>query len=147
MDLLKSLETYTNVGNVTKIAIIDFVVNYAIPNNGGSINIPSTKVNPTTGFMVSLQGFEDRFKLTSNNHYEELAKKIIEFYKKHENVFYSNSIYYLGTWLDTTDNIWYLDISANTQGKNMSLEMAKLNNQIAIWDCENKETIYTGLKH
>ena len=47
---------------------------------------------------------------------------------------------YLGAWID--EGITYIDISVLVENKEDALELGKVNNQLAIYDIENNESIY-----
>ena len=58
-------------------------------------------------------------------------KVVINYLKKHRTI---------GTWLNTKNNMIYLDTSRTIENKREAIEFAKKSNQLAIYDLiENKE--------
>lgn len=47
----------------------------------------------------------------------------------------------IGVWTDTETNITYIDRSYHFYRKETAIDFGNLYNQIAIWDCANKEEI------
>lgn len=100
-------------------------------NGGVSYNIHSGYMNPDTGYMVSLDGFE--------RHSPELTyHNVLGYVNENIDAFKSNS--FVGLWLD--EGIWYMDISFCFEGLEEALKFAEDNNQIAIYDNANKKSIY-----
>ena len=90
----------------------------ALKNGGFSLN--SDGLNATSGFMVSCK---DLYKIN-------LSDLIGG---------------YIGGWLDVNSddkNNFYLDISINVKDKDEAIELAKKNNQLAIFDIATGESIY-----
>jgi len=82
--------------------------------------------NPTTGYMVSIRGCEERFDSFPT------APQISQYIAKHgRNLTWD----YLGIWHNSDDNVWYMDVSRNIQSLSMATIEGKKNKQIAIWDC------------
>lgn len=48
---------------------------------------------------------------------------------------------FVGVWRDTETGKYYFDISVNVQDENTALEMAKIGEQLAIWDVKNSKEI------
>ena len=48
----------------------------------------------------------------------------------------------LGTWFNPKDNLVYIDVSIPFEDKEKALKFASDNNQLAIYDTKNDETIY-----
>lgn len=85
------------------------------------------------GFMVSLEGQEK--KIIKSN-IEEIKKEIEEKRKFIEN----KKGLFIGLWLE--DNYIYIDISIYIENKTEALEIGKKNNQLAIFDLKNKDSLY-----
>ena len=100
-------------------------------NNGGTYNKNLKSINASKGFMVSLQGYEVKCK--TDEEIEQAITKNMEIVRGLDNA-------YLGAWID--DNITYIDISVLVENKEDALEMGKINNQLAIYDIQNNESIY-----
>lgn len=103
----------------------------AVKNGGFSLS--SNGDSPKSGFMVSIR---DILKMPLDLWLElEEQSSINDYSEIAENV---NG--YIGCWIDNGDV--YIDISANIQDKEQALKTAKENNQLAIFDVVNCETIY-----
>lgn len=100
-------------------------------NNGGTYNKELKSISASKGFMVSLQGYEKKCK--TEQEIEKAIKENMEIIKGLDNA-------YLGAWID--EGITYIDISILVDNKKDALEMGKINNQLAIYDIENNESIY-----
>lgn len=48
----------------------------------------------------------------------------------------------LGTWYNPKDGLVYIDVSVPFEDKKQAMKFAEDNNQLAIYDVENDETIY-----
>ncbi len=138
---------FKTMNEIAKNQLTAFAVT-ALENKGASINLIHNVINPNIGFIVSLEGFEKAF--TINPRYkesamlEELTNKIIDYYEEHkENL---TPYTFIGVWFDKTDGIWYLDLSELILDKSKAIDLARERKQIAIYDCANRETIYTNFK-
>nr|DAW49860.1 MAG TPA: hypothetical protein [Caudoviricetes sp.] len=104
-----------------------------VKDNGG-FSINPLGECPKTGYMVSVR---DLYKINLDiidqddvNFASDIAKEV-------------NG--YIGGWLDTQSDSpfnFYMDISINIQNKEQALKIARENNQLAIFDVVNCETIY-----
>ncbi len=104
-----------------------------VKNNGG-FSINANGDTPKSGFMVSVK---------------DLYKIDLDYIEQNEVDFASDMASeingYIGGWLDTQSDSpfnFYMDISINIQDKEKAIEIARKNNQLAIFDVENCETIY-----
>lgn len=100
-------------------------------NNGGTYNKELKSINASQGFIVSLQGYEKKCKTE-----QEIEKAIIE----NMEIVRGLDNAYLGAWID--EGIVYIDISVLVENKEDALELGKVNNQLAIYDIENNDSIY-----
>lgn len=48
---------------------------------------------------------------------------------------------YVGVWTDTEDKITYIDRSHHFTKRQTALDLAKYWQQIAVWDCANREEV------
>ena len=104
----------------------------ALKNGGFSLN--SDGLNATSGFMVSCK---DLYKINLSDLTPDKLDNAIKEATEIGG--------YIGGWLDTEANDkdnFYLDISVNIQDKNKAIELAKKNNQLAIFDIATGESIY-----
>lgn len=100
-------------------------------NNGGTYNKELKSINATSGYMVSLLGYERKCKTI-----EEIEKAITE----NMEIIRGLDSAYLGAWID--EGITFIDISVLVENKEDALELGKINNQLAIYDIKNNESIY-----
>ena len=104
----------------------------ALKNGGFSLN--KDGLNATSGFMVSCK---DLYKINLSDLTPDKLDNAIKEATEIGG--------YIGGWLDAEandDNNFYLDISINIQDKNEAIELAKKNNQLAIFDIASGESIY-----
>jgi hypothetical protein len=102
-------------------------VQYAQANEGGSFHLPTSTINPTTGYMVSLKGAESKMNLSYDNAVFFCTKHIEKLMLSDDN----NT--WFGLWLK--DGTWFYDISVNIDDLDTAIAFGKANEQIAIWDC------------
>lgn len=100
-------------------------------NNGGTYNKELKSINATSGYMVSLLGYEKKCRTI-----EETEKAITE----NMEIIKGLDSAYLGAWID--EGITYIDISVLVENKEDAMELGKINNQLAIYNIENNESIY-----
>lgn len=88
---------------------------------------------PSFGFIVSITHL---IKINMN------LKPVIDYVEKNNTIIIFNEIYilYLGGWFK--DNKFYLDISIVENNREKAINIGKYCNQKAIYDIENKITIY-----
>lgn len=97
-------------------------------NMGGTFHSTGEPVTHECGYWVSRTGTEITEKLT--------PALVFSFIEKHNLV---DSFYYVGTWYSGKD--WHLDRSVWFGDKDLALESARENKQLAIWDIEKSEEI------
>ena len=100
-------------------------------NNGGTYNKEYKTINAKKGFMVSLQGYERKCKTEQET--EKAIKENMEIVRGLDSA-------YLGAWID--EGITYIDISVLVENKEDAMQLGKINNQLAIYDIQNNESIY-----
>lgn len=108
--------------------------------NGGATMNPVTGDVPTSGYVVSMAGNEQTYKLFGN----EVVKVIlvsgaVDLYVKENVVELSHPENYLGSWID--DGMLYLDISKIYESEHDALREAVANGQKAYYDLDNAKTI------
>lgn len=104
-----------------------------IKNGGATLDKNYNNFNSDSGFMVSLKGQE--IKVNVNN--IEDIKKEIE--KKREFIGNKKGLY-IGLWLDS--DIMYIDVSIHIIDYLEALEIARNNDQLAIYDLQKNDSIY-----
>lgn len=100
-------------------------------NKGGTYNKEYKTIDAKQGFMVSLQGYEK--KCRTDEETEKAIMENMEIVRGLDNA-------YLGAWID--EGITYIDISVLVENKEDAIELGKVNNQLAIYDIQNNESIY-----
>lgn len=114
------------------------LVQIAIENGGMSYNPATDELNPSTGYMVSLDGYE----VKSPELTDELLKK---YYLGKMLLAYANlpegSEIYLGLW---KDDQWYFDVSVKINDFEEATRLAKLFNQKAFFSNATKESIFVA---
>lgn len=107
---------------------IEEIKNELLKNGGLTLKGDLTGANNTSGYYVSLIGYEKIIQL------EELEETIQEYQKK----LLKNE--FIGLWID--DNKIYIDISKHYTDKKRAIESGIKNKQIAIYDILNNNSIY-----
>lgn len=110
-----------------------------IENKGATLDSNYNNFKSDRGFMVSIKGQEVK---TDKNNIEEIKKEIE---KKREFIGNKKGLY-IGLWLDS--DIMYVDVSIHIIDYMEALEVGRNNDQLAIFDLKNKDSIYlTYLKY
>lgn len=104
-----------------------------IENKGATLDKNYNNFNSDKGFMVSIKGQE--VKVNKND--IQGIKKEIE--KKREFIKDKRGLY-IGLWLDS--DIMYVDVSIHIIDYLEALEVARNNEQLAIFDLKKKDSIY-----
>jgi hypothetical protein len=108
--------------------------------NGGATMNPVTGDVPTSGYVVSMAGNEQTYKLFGNEVVKEiLVSGAVDLYVKENVVELSHPENYLGSWID--DGMLYLDISRVYESEHDALREAVNNGQKAYYDLNNAKTI------
>lgn len=102
---------------------------------GISYNITTGEVNPKTGFMVSILGFEKQFDA------DKVSDKNIKDYVSENADQLWGGNRYLGAWLDKDTYKVVLDISVNITDATNACYTGIINKQKSIYDCSNKRYI------
>ena len=100
---------------------------------GFSYNVNTGESNPNTGYMVSLAGYEEQF------YFDDFDNRDLKNYFFKHSVQFAKEESFLGGWL--TDNVVYLDASINILDLETAIYTGIINEQVAIYDCENNKTI------
>ena len=104
-----------------------------IENKGATLDYNYNNFNSDKGFMVSIKGQE--VKVNKNN-IEEIKKEI----EKKKEFIENKKGLYIGLWLDS--DIMYIDVSIHIIDYLEALEIARNNEQLAIYDLKNNDSIY-----
>lgn len=105
-----------------------------ILSNGGKTWSPYGTEPPTTGYMVSLPDKEERISLAA---FTEHGETFLSDYT----TYYADAIYFderwFGAWVD--DGWVYLDISEHVPGRGTARALARMRNQLAIYNLSTGE--------
>lgn len=109
-------------------------------DGGASYQIETGTLNPETGFMVSLSGYEYRMPVpTDINKWQDA---VINYIVKGGKVgmMVDDVSLYLGAWIDGDE--LYLDISENIPDFETAEKLGIERKQKAIFNCVNQQTIF-----
>lgn len=100
---------------------------------GFSYNATTGSFNPSTGYMVSLAGFEEQF------YFDDFENKDIkQYFVRHVKQLCKDESF-LGGWVD--GNQVFLDVSINIDDLETAIYTGIMNDQVAIFDCANQRVI------
>lgn len=110
-----------------------------IENGGASYNLMDGDFNPKTGYMVAKPGTEVIVELGNDWDVYNITKAVKMFIKDHIRDILSSDQNYIGSWI--SGGKLYLDISLRYTDRNIAILRGEQFNQLAIWDCEKRETV------
>ena len=119
------------------IKLIEKATDLTKKNGGCSINLQGEE--PTLGYMVSLNGMEQKLLNGGLN----LRNQIEQYIRRNEKTLEMVGAY-LGLWKD--GNILYIDVSIQWYKLETALAVGKIHRQIAIYDVVNKKEIRLEVK-
>lgn len=95
-------------------------------------------LNPVTGYMCALVGFEKQVPVVwSSYDLQQVVNKWLS-----DIQYTGESAAFIGLW--ENDGILYLDLSQHFVDREKAVVMGYQRNQLAIWDCNNKCEIKTS---
>lgn len=110
-----------------------------IKNEGATLDKDYNDFSSSVGFMVSLKGYEVK---VNKNDIQGIKKEI----EKKRDFIQNKKGLYIGLWVE--DDILFIDISIHIIDYLEALEIARNNEQKAIFDLQKKDSIYlTYLKY
>jgi hypothetical protein len=112
------------------------IINETINNGGCSYNITTGDANPTHGYMVAIHGAERSMPA------QDLSQQVISDYIFDNALILADPVAFLGTWVNPENNMVYLDVSYLIDDAQEATLVGRWNKQIAIYDNNNKTTIY-----
>lgn len=115
--------------NLTKI------IKETFRSGGASYNITTGESTPKTGYMVSLSGCEEVYEVSS------MLDSLLKDFVNRNSELLADEKSFVGTWHNKTKNKVYFDVSVNVSNLPDAVELGRINNQIAIYDCANKTEI------
>lgn len=110
------------------------LINELYYEKGFSYNITTGENNPSTGYMVSLNGYEERYFADDDFDNKDLKNFIL----KNSTQLYKHNRFF-GGWIE--DNQIFLDVSVNINNLEEAIYTGISNDQKAIYDCTNKAVI------
>jgi len=113
------------------------VLQYVLEHNGITYDVRiGNKITYSEGYYVSLsRKFGKVIKLN------KFCITDINKYIAHRADFLNSPDHFLGIWINQNTSIVYLDISIHIKELEPALNFAKINRQLAIWDCANKTEV------
>ena len=102
---------------------------------GVSYNVTTGEVNPKTGYMVGILGFEKQYDLDTikaNDLREYVLDNAYDLWGENR---------FVGGWIDTDTQKVVLDISVNITDVTNACYTGIINKQKCIYDCGNKRNI------
>jgi hypothetical protein len=102
---------------------------------GVSYNVTTGEVNPKSGYMVSILGFEKQFDVDTIK-----ADDLRDFVSDNAYDLWGENRF-VGGWIDKDTNKVVLDISVNITDATNAYYTGIINKQKAIYDCANKRSI------
>ena len=102
---------------------------------GISYNVTTGEVNPKTGYMVGILGFEKQYDLDTikaNDLREYVLDNAYDLWGENR---------FVGGWIDTDTQKVVLDISVNITDVTNACYTGIINKQKCIYDCSNKRNI------
>jgi hypothetical protein len=105
-------------------------------NTNGGFSLNANNEQPTSGYMVSLEGTE-RTIPNYNSRHEQIINEACADYRVRMGDM--PEFMYFGGWLD--DNTLYLDTSVNIDNLDEAMKLGRANNQLAIYDVKNQTSI------
>ena len=110
-----------------------------IENEGATLDYNYNDFKSENGFMVSLKGQEVQVNKNDIENIKKEIEKKREFIKNKRGLF-------IGLWLDS--DMMYIDVSVHIINYLKALEVARNNEQLAIYDLQKNDSIYlTYLKY
>ena len=104
-----------------------------IKNEGATLDYNYNSFSSSVGFMVSIKGQEVKIDKNDIQGIKKEIEKKREFIKDKKGL-------YVGLWLE--DNIMYIDVSIHIINYLRALRVARNNEQKAIFDLKNSDSIY-----
>lgn len=104
-----------------------------INNGGATLDYNLNNFNSDNGFMISIKGQEVKVNKNDIQGIKKEIEKKRDFIKDKKGLF-------VGLWLD--DDVMFIDISIHIMDYLEALEVARNNDQKAIYDLKNNNSIY-----
>jgi hypothetical protein len=117
--------------NLRKLFDLIMVMFYIRSTDGVSYNINTGEFNPSEGFMVALEGHEEKYPV--------ITKDTVSGYIVRHSEALSKDNAFFGCWYDGENYI--LDVSENYSLRRDAVFYAIVRNQTAYYDCASKQSV------
>lgn len=120
------------------------VFNSIKETGGATYNMNTSELNPKTGYIVSLIGYEkivDKIPQTFNE-FQDIVLNYLQ--KKVWDILANSEMIYLGFWVH--NNKLVIDLSERFETRQGALLTAYERNQQGVWDAAQSKTIYLTKK-
>jgi chorismate mutase len=134
-------------GTLAKTVVPKLVAPVATRHHNQTVGSPEgtgSTTDPKTGKRITSGGYAVGVhpELTEQVPGEVITPEIVEnFIRRNEETYRKDSGLKFGTWLNTDNNTTYLDAVAIIPDLDTAVQVARNNNEIAIWDLKNKQEI------
>tara|TARA_R110000868_G_scaffold103241_2_gene284367 strand:- start:7155 stop:7523 length:369 start_codon:yes stop_codon:yes gene_type:complete len=102
-------------------------------SGGGSYNLNTGEFNSKEGYMVSLEGHEEKHSEWDADNLLKYISSKAEYLAEPDN--------FLGVWYNEKANEWCFDVSQNVAHRIEAVELGLSRRQQAIWDCAKADEI------
>lgn len=130
-ELPKEAKIYTDLGQ-----LVPFVYSNSINNDGASVYVETGLNAIVSGYMLAKENSKEVTVPES-----KFSPKLIEQYIKDNLNILKQDNTFLGTWFDK--GTWYIDSSERIKSCILAMYLAINRGQLAIYDLNRKESIYT----
>lgn len=133
-DFYKKAKIYVSLDDLA-----ENVYNRSLTGNG-STTFVDTGLPVTTGFLVVGLGAPS---VTTSSLTPDIIRKYVE--DNYEQWFkgtHNSRRYFLGTWLDTRTNTWYIDVSHDAGSKDGAIQLCKQRGEKAYYDMMLGKDVY-----
>jgi len=110
---------------LTKVHVIQTHVGLLPKTGGFSLNLNLQE--PQSGYMVG--GYSDVYANPTDDQIEALLKK-------------ATGNFFVGGWIDENTDKVYIELSKRFDDKETAIKTARFLKELAVYDVENKKTIY-----
>lgn len=142
--VVKTAQDFTNVEPnfnapvARNMSAVEKMYNNTMQNGGSTVNLDG--ITPTKGFAVAVKGFE---QVVSKS--EFTMKTLVDFIARNAKEL-SKPENFVGTWFNEKDGKIYLDVTRIRPSTQETLDTARSEEELAVFNLENFNEIPTGFK-
>lgn len=115
-------------------------------SNGASYNLHTRELNPTTGYMVAIPGFEKSFDIPDTlNKFQDLVIAYAINREMWDKISTNPDKIFLGFWIH--DGKLVVDLTENVDDLGTAYHLGVEHSQIAIYDCLKKADIKINIEN